>query len=230
MSNNDTKQQCDQVENQEIITTEDLQQFMDELSSMAKGLLRQQWSEQSMRPSDLVQSAFRRQGFKGQRLDELTWKNRKHFFGAMYRAMKRALRDHARRRNSEKRQVVEDVVQQRQLHNETPEHLAQIDEDFERRRQWGIFQLGDLQLRDLRRTLDESPEQITALLETMEVLEESDPEGAEVIQHRVYTNLTLAQTAQMMDVSVKTVQRKWNRAWPWLNREVLRKVNEHKDF
>ena len=213
-------------EDRDIITTAELNQFMDELRAMAEGLLRQRQSAQSLQPSDLVQSAFRRQGLKDQRLDELTWKNRKHFFGAMYRAMQRALQDHAKRRNAAKRQAAEPVVQEPPLHGESPERLAALDEALERRQQWRIIQVGGLELRDLKRTLEASPEQITALIEALEDIEAKDPEGAEVVQHRVYAGLTLEETAQLMEVSVKTVQRKWNQAWPWLNREVLRKVNK----
>lgn len=209
-----------------IVTTRDLHRFMDELSSMAAGLLRQQWNAQSIQPSDLVQSAFRRQGFKDQRLDELTWKNKKHFFGAMHQAMKRALLDHAKKRSADKRQAAEDLLQERQLHDESPERLAVLDEDLEKRRHWKITQVGDLELRDLKRTLEDSPEQVLALIDAIDELEQKDPEGAEVIQHRIFEGLTLEQTAQLMEVSVKTVQRKWDRAWTWLNREVLSRVKK----
>ena len=209
----------------DIITTQDLHQFMDELQAMAVNLLRQQWNTPSMQASDLVQSAFRRQGLKNQRLDELTWKNRKHFFGAMYQAMKRALQDHARKRNAGKRQIPEGFSEEHQLHNESPEHFALMDEDFNKRQRWRIIQINDLELRDLKRTLEQSPEQISALIEALEELETKDPECAEVVQHRVFGGLTLADTATMMDGSIKTVQRKWNRSWTWLHHEVRNRVN-----
>jgi RNA polymerase sigma factor (sigma-70 family) len=41
-------------------------------------------------------TALRRQRLVGQDWDQVTWANRQYFFGAIYRAMTRALLDHAR--------------------------------------------------------------------------------------------------------------------------------------
>ena len=209
----------------DIVTTNDLHKFMDELRSMAVNLLRRQWNTPSIQASDLVQSAFRRQGFKNQHLNELTWNNRKHFFGAMFIAMKRALYDYNQKKNAIKRQMPDDFIEEHRLHNESPENIALIDEDLNKRQRWQVIQISDLELNDLKRTLEHAPEQVSALIEALEELETKDPEGAAVVQYRIFGGLTLADTATMMDISIKTVQRKWNRVWTWLHRRVLDKIN-----
>ena len=214
------------TDGEHTITTADLPELMNELRAMASNLLRQQWNTTpSIMASDLVQSAFRRQGFKGQMLSELTWPNRHHFFGAMYQAMNRSLLDHARKRNAEKRQSNDYVPSMRQLDQETPENLAALDQILTERRQLQVIQLGDLQVEDLLRSTDEAPEQTVAFIDTLIMLEEQKPELAEIVQHRIYSNLSLEQTAKMMGMSVSTVQRRWTEVRAWMHHEVRKKLD-----
>jgi hypothetical protein len=94
---------------EEQITWDQLHALMDELRSMARALLALEGNAQSLQqPTALVLSALRRQipgGTEGRtevNWNEITWPNREYFFGAMYRAMWRALRDHARKRNKKR--------------------------------------------------------------------------------------------------------------------------------
>jgi hypothetical protein len=98
----------DEVE--EPITWDQLHALMDELRAMARALLALEGNAQSVQqPTALVLSALRRQVPGGTEdrneinWDEITWPNRRYFFGAMYQAMWRALLDHARKRNKKRR-------------------------------------------------------------------------------------------------------------------------------
>jgi hypothetical protein len=88
---------------EEPITWDQLDGLMQELRGMARALLALEGNAQSLQqPTALVLTALRRQVPGGTQdrtevnWNEITWPNRKYFFGAMYKAMWRALRDHAR--------------------------------------------------------------------------------------------------------------------------------------
>ena len=90
----------------EPITWDQLHALMGELRAMARNLLRLEGNAHSLHyPTALVLTALRRQVPGGMDRSEvdwnaITWPNRQYFFGAMYQAMWRALRDHARRRDA----------------------------------------------------------------------------------------------------------------------------------
>ena len=77
---------------------------MQELKSIARGLLLKE-KHASIQATGLVLTALRRQKGKQQNWEEVTWANRRQLFGRVYSAMRRALVDHARRRNAAKRDV-----------------------------------------------------------------------------------------------------------------------------
>jgi RNA polymerase sigma-70 factor, ECF subfamily len=87
----------------EPITWDQLDSLMGGLRAMARALLMLEGNAQSLQqPTALVLSALRRQvpgGTNGIEVNwnEVTWPNRRYFFGAMNQAMWRALQDHARR-------------------------------------------------------------------------------------------------------------------------------------
>jgi hypothetical protein len=93
----------------EPITWDQLHALMGELRTMAQALLRLERNAGSLQqPTALVLSAIRRQVNSGinrseVNWNEITWPNRRYLFRAMYKAMGRALRDHARRRNKQRR-------------------------------------------------------------------------------------------------------------------------------
>jgi RNA polymerase sigma factor (sigma-70 family) len=64
---------------------------------LARGLLRRE-HQASLQTTALVLTALRRQRPANQDWQTVTWANRQYFFGALYRAMERALLDHARAR------------------------------------------------------------------------------------------------------------------------------------
>jgi RNA polymerase sigma-70 factor, ECF subfamily len=82
------------------LSWDELYPFMDEVKALARGLLRHE-RHASLQTTALVLSALRRQRLADQDWSHVTWANRQYFFGAIYRAMERTLRDHARTRHRE---------------------------------------------------------------------------------------------------------------------------------
>lgn len=69
-------------------------------------------------------------------------------------------------------------------------------------------------------TLDE-PEKILALDDALVRLGEHDPRAAEVVQLRYFAGMTVAETAETLEISERTVKREWAFARAWL-RKALR--------
>jgi RNA polymerase sigma-70 factor, ECF subfamily len=67
---------------------------------------------------------------------------------------------------------------------------------------------------------DAEAEELIALDEAVTRLEQMNPRGSEVVQHRFFGGLTLEETADVLGVSAKTVQRDWLVARAWLRKEV----------
>src|SRR5437870_5726742 len=77
------------------LSWDEVSPLMAEVKAMARALLRHE-HQASLQTTALVLTALRRQRLADQDWDCVTWHNRQYFFGAMYQAMTRALRDHAR--------------------------------------------------------------------------------------------------------------------------------------
>jgi RNA polymerase sigma factor (TIGR02999 family) len=67
---------------------------------------------------------------------------------------------------------------------------------------------------------DREADEVLALDDALNRLAAVNPRGSQVVQYRFFSGLTLAETAEVMDVSVKTVQRAWVAARAWLRKEV----------
>ena len=63
-------------------------------------------------------------------------------------------------------------------------------------------------------------DEVLALDEALDRLAEANPRAAEVIQHRFHAGLTLEDSAELLGVSAKTVQRDWTIARAWLRKEI----------
>lgn len=59
-------------------------------------------------------------------------------------------------------------------------------------------------------------EQVTLVDQLLERLETLDPEMVRIVECRFFAGYTLDETADALDVSRRTVQRKWERARAWL--------------
>jgi RNA polymerase sigma-70 factor (ECF subfamily) len=67
---------------------------------------------------------------------------------------------------------------------------------------------------------DTEAEELVALDDALERLAGANPRAAEVVMHRFFSGLSLEETASLMGVSTKTVQRDWLAARAWLRKEV----------
>ena len=67
---------------------------------------------------------------------------------------------------------------------------------------------------------DAEAEELVALDDALMRLERINPRGSEVVQYRFFGGLTLEESAALLGVSAKTVQRDWLAARAWLRKEV----------
>lgn len=167
------------------ISWDDLGVLLAEAKAMARGLLLREQGA-SLKSTELVLTALGRLRRPDQDWQEVQWANRKYFFGALYKAMSRALIDHARKRKAQKR-ALETRLE--------PEQFAQA-----------------LSNQDIRASLDREPELVESLMCALEELREHQPDWVVMIEHRYFGGLTLEETASMMGVSSKTIQRWWMQA------------------
>lgn len=63
-------------------------------------------------------------------------------------------------------------------------------------------------------------DELLALDDALTRLESVNPRGSQVVHYRFFGGLTLDETADVLKVSVKTVQRSWISARAWLRKEV----------
>jgi RNA polymerase sigma factor (TIGR02999 family) len=85
----------------------------------------------------------------------------------------------------------------------------------------------------LRVNLDEvdlattaEPDTLLLVDEALKALEKEHPDKAELVKLRFYVAFSVAETAQALGVSEKTVKRHWIHARAWLFRELKRSVGE----
>ncbi len=155
-----------------------VQDFMGELRSMARQLLAGEGNAHSVRATALMVSAFRRSLSPDQDWADLTWKNREHFFGCMYREMRRALTDHARRKYALKRPQLEYIAP----------------EDFD--------------LYCLPAVADTAPEILLAMYEALDWLEQKNQLLHVIVSHHYFSGLTVDEIAGLMELSMKTIKRR----------------------
>jgi DNA-directed RNA polymerase specialized sigma24 family protein len=86
-----------EVTMEDCLSWDELYPLLEEVKALARGLLRHE-RHASLQTTALVLTALRRQRLADQDWQTVTWANRQYFFGALYRAMERALLDHARAR------------------------------------------------------------------------------------------------------------------------------------
>ncbi len=191
------------AEPDERVSFDNVQKLWTELCALAQHLLRLESRAQSLTPTALVLTALRRQRPVGKDWREVTWANRRYFFGAMSNAMQRALVDHARRKYRRRRLPMVQAIH--------PE---------------------DLDFVHLVRQADEQPDRVLALhaaLEQLAKLEPDGPELVEIIEFRYYAGYTVREVACVMGVAERTVRRKCRHAELLLREEVARILNQGQD-
>jgi RNA polymerase sigma-70 factor, ECF subfamily len=61
-----------------------------------------------------------------------------------------------------------------------------------------------------------------ALDEALNRLAQMDPQQSQIVELRFFSGLSVEETAEVMNVSERTVKRDWNVAKAWLRRELSR--------
>jgi DNA-directed RNA polymerase specialized sigma24 family protein len=187
----------------------DVTALLGDTRAMARRLLRGEAHAQSMPTMALVLSGLRRQKLSDQAWDDVSWRDREHFLGAMYRAMDRALKDHGRRRQAHKRCWLRHAVDIAELsdHEQLPSAEFQPHDDIE-----GAW--------------IDHPEVGEALAQALALLEARHPEWAGVARHRYYGGLTVEQTASVMRIAERTVRRHWDKARVLLHDHIVQSLRE----
>lgn len=67
---------------------------------------------------------------------------------------------------------------------------------------------------------DEAADELLALDDALQRLAQANERAARVVEQRFFAGLTLEETAEVLDVSLKTVQRDWILARAWLRKEI----------
>lgn len=118
------------------------------------------------------------------------WANRKHFFGAAAEAMRRILVDHARKRNADKRGGGSPNIE---LTDSSRESALQV---------------------------DSTPDELIAIHEALEGLEQEDPQAAELVKLRYFIGLTMQQAADALGLKKRTAEGIWEFGRAWLKRRL----------
>ena len=123
------------------------------------------------------------------RADEIEWQDRLHFFRAAGQAMRRILIDRARYQKRIKR----GGKLARKHFCEGVESRVAID-----------------------RCVSDRHDRLLDLNEALIDLENVSPERAELVRLHFFAGLTLAQCAEILDVSISTIERQWRCTKAWL--------------
>ena len=119
------------------------------------------------------------------------WQSRTHFFAIAAQAMRRILINYAEKRNAAKRGG---GAPRMPIHEVLDEALP----DFS----------------------DKQAEELLALHEALTRMETFNERGCRVVEYRFFGGLTHQEIADMMGLSVSTVERSWAVARKWLRREL----------
>jgi RNA polymerase sigma factor (TIGR02999 family) len=76
----------------------------------------------------------------------------------------------------------------------------------------------------------EESDEILALDAAISRLADLDARAASIVEQRFYAGLSMAEIAQLLGVSTKTVQREWVAARAWLRKEVARQLGAAPDL
>ena len=83
--------------------------------------------------------------------------------------------------------------------------------------------LPHVQLDDSVDASPQSSEDLVALDDALNALEEMDPRKARVVELRFFAGLSVEQTAEALNISAPSVKRDWKLAKAWLTRELSRR-------
>ncbi len=171
-----------------------------QLRAIAQKQMSTERADHTLQPTALVNEAF----LKLAQNREVPWQSRAHFCVAAAEAMRQILVDHARMKNTQKRDGTgrdeDGKSRPASDHKRLPIDILELAES------------GDSGL-------------IESLHEAMQRLKVVDPELAEIVQLRFYAGRTMHEVSMMLDLPERTLDRRWKLARAWLFRE-LRPVND----
>lgn len=165
----------------------------DHLRALARAKLAGEGAGQTLQPTALVHEAYLK--LLG---NERPWNDKRHFFAAAALAMRRILVDRARAKRGEKRGGGKKIFS-----------LDGLEEGPGVEGRGGTSGGAGLEETDW-----------VALEGAMSALEAHDPGLAEVVHLRYYAGLTLEETAKVLGVSSRTINRDWLVARAWLLRRM----------
>jgi RNA polymerase sigma factor (TIGR02999 family) len=168
-----------------------LAQVYPELKQIANARLRDQHKAQTLNPTGLVHEAYLRMV----PYQDVDWKGRAHFFGAVANTMRRILIDRARAKTAEKRNADRITL--------VGPGGDEADLDFAHGGSGGL-----------------SMEQMIELDDALARLAELRPRWVRMIECRYFAGLTIEETAEVLGVSHGTVSNDWQVARAWLHREL----------
>lgn len=166
----------------------------EELRRMARRHLRRERDDHTLQGTSLVHEVYLRLAEKR----PSQWASRAHFFCWASTMMRHILIDHARSRLAEKRGGGVQVLSLDALHDDhgtLPGVAAGVPDD--------------------------APDLI-AVDQALRKLERMDPQQGRVVELRYFCGLSVAETAEALEVSPATVKREWVTARAWLLRELGR--------
>jgi RNA polymerase sigma-70 factor (ECF subfamily) len=120
------------------------------------------------------------------------WQSRAHFIGIAAQVMRRILVDHARADKAEKRGGFHSYAS---LHSQ-------------------------LQMNDIGQVVSISMEDVLLLDQALERLEQFAPRESRVVELRFFGGLSVDETAGLLGVNSRTVQRDWRSARAWLHKQI----------
>ncbi len=91
------------------------------------------------------------------------------------------------------------------------------------RRKGALKRGGDrirIELEDLGLSIQARGDDLLALDEALQKLEADDPEGHRIVTLRYYGGLTVPEIAELLDVTTRTIERRWRFLRAWLASEV----------
>lgn len=166
------------------------QQVYDELRAIAHARLRGERAGVTLQSTELVHEAYLRL----RPGNGAEWESRGQFFAAAAEAMRRILIDRARARGRQKRGGDADGRPAPKLSLDLAETAALADDD--------------------------DPETVLALDDAIERLAQHDERAAKTVRLRFYAGLSVAEVADALETSTRTVLRDWAFARAWLYGEL----------
>ncbi|MCG8458765.1 MAG: sigma-70 family RNA polymerase sigma factor [Holophagales bacterium] len=124
--------------------------------------------------------------------DRIQWRNRAQFLGIAAEMMRRILVDHARKRQAAKRDGG--------LRMTLDEGVASVPKAGSATREVNLV----------------------ALDAALSRLQKVDPRQARIVELRYFAGLKVEETAEVLEISSRTVKREWQMARAWLKRELAR--------